>query len=38
MYEMGEDTLGDQLIMRITDPLLTSTQAFSNSSFVINFI
>ena len=37
MYEMGEDTLGDQLIMRIT-PLLTSTQVFSNSSFVINFI
>ena len=37
MYEMGEDTLEDQLIMRIT-PLLTSTEAFSSSSFVINFI
>ena len=32
--EAGEGNLGDQLIMRIT-PLLTSTEAFSRSSFVI---
>ena len=36
MCEVGEDNLGDQLIMRIT-LLLTSTEAFSSSFFVINF-
>ena len=36
MNEIGEDTLEDQLIMRIT-PLLISTEVFYSSSFVINY-
>ena len=37
MCEAGEGNLGGQLIIRII-LLLTSTEAFSSSFFVINFI
>ena len=37
MCEVGEGNLGDQLIIRII-LLLTSTETFSSSFFVINFI